>query len=131
MGRRKPNVIFLDTHVILWLYDALLDRLSDNAKNAIEHSDIMTSWLVKLELQYLHEIGRVRVKPAAIIDNLEQTIGLTLSSSSPANLIDAATKHSWTRDVFDRLLVADAEVHRAGLVTKDETIRQHFRSAIW
>lgn len=131
MGRRKPNVIFLDTHVILWLYDALLDRLSDNAKNAIENSDIMTSWLVKLELQYLHEIGRVRVKPAAIIDNLEQTIGLTLSSSSPANLIDAAMKHAWTRDVFDRLLVADAEVHRAGLVTKDETIRQHFRSAIW
>ena len=40
---------------------------------------MVISWMVELELQFLHEIGRLRVKPAEIIRHLSTQIGLRLS----------------------------------------------------
>lgn len=42
-----------------------------------------------------------------------------------------ALKESWTRDPFDRLIVANAKAAGAPLITKDERIRKHYRRAIW
>ena len=42
-----------------------------------------------------------------------------------------ALQEKWTRDPFDRLIVANAKAAGAPLVTKDEHIRKHYRRAIW
>ena len=61
---------FLDTHIILWLYQLSLELLSEEAKKAIEENDIFVSPIVVLELQYLFEIGRIRDDSQTIIEYL-------------------------------------------------------------
>lgn len=132
MARRPEPVVFLDTPIVAWLYDALVSKLSQPAQTAIEHSSALTvSPMVRLELQYLHEIGRILVPPAEILDELRQSIGLKESDPSLATVIRAALGITWTRDTFDRLIVAEARYENADLITKDARIREHYDRAIW
>ena len=131
MAKRKESLVYLDTHVVVWLYDALTDRLSQAAAEAIEDNDLVISRLVELELQFLHEIGRIRIKPAEIIKHLSNQIGLRLSDISLEQIVSAAMGMNWTRDVFDRLIAAESAVMDVPLITKDRTIRTHHKLSIW
>jgi len=53
---------YLDTQVMVWLCEGLIERLSPAAKMAIEESELVISPMVLLELEYLSEIKRI-VKP--------------------------------------------------------------------
>ena len=52
-------MIYLDTHVILWLYEGLIEKLSTHAVQLIEENDIIISPILQLELTYLHETKRI------------------------------------------------------------------------
>ena len=129
-GRKKP-VVYLDTHVVAWLYDALVDKLSNEARSAIDANELHISWMVKLELQNLYEIGRIRVSPDTIVDELKNSIGLRMSEISMERVMEVALRTAWTRDVFDRLITAESQVTGCGLVTKDAKIRKNHKLAIW
>lgn len=49
-------MIYLDTHVVVWLYAGLTAKLSDLAKLLINKHELYISPIVRLELQYLYEI---------------------------------------------------------------------------
>ena len=51
-------MVLLDTHIVVWLYDDQ-NQLSKKARAAIETNAIGISAISLLELQYLHEIGRL------------------------------------------------------------------------
>lgn len=53
-------MIYLDTHVVVWLYCGLTDKLSDLAKSLIDDHEVYVSAIVRLELQYLYEIKRIK-----------------------------------------------------------------------
>jgi PIN domain nuclease of toxin-antitoxin system len=131
MAKRKESLVYLDTHVVVWLYDALADRLSKAAAEAIENNDLVISRMVELELQFLHEIGRLRVKPAEIIRHLSSHIGLRLSDVGLEQIVRAALGINWTRDVFDRLIAAESAAMDIPLITKDRTIRAHHKLSVW
>ena len=131
MAKGKESLVYLDTHVVVWLYDALTDRLSKAAAEAIENNDLVISWMVELELQFLHEIGRLRVKPAEIIRHLSTQIGLRLSDVGLERIVREAAGMNWTRDVFDRLIAAESAAMNLALITKDRTIRAHHKLSIW
>jgi PIN domain nuclease of toxin-antitoxin system len=131
MAKRKESLVYLDTHVVVWLYDALTDRLSKAAAEAIEDNDVVISRMVELELQFLHEIGRLRVKPTEIIRHLSTQIGLRLSDVGLERIVRAATGMGWTRDVFDRLIAAESMAMDIPLITKDRAIRAHHKLSIW
>jgi PIN domain nuclease of toxin-antitoxin system len=131
MAKRKESLVYLDTHVVVWLYDALADRLSQAAARAIEDNDLVISWMVELELQFLREIGRLRVKPAEIIRHLSTRIGLRPSDVGLERIVRAAAGMDWTRDVFDRLIAAESAAMDVPLITKDRTIRAHHKLSIW
>ena len=63
MARGRQRISYLDTHVVAWLYEGLVEKLSSPARQAIEDSTLLFSPMVELELQYLHEIGRLTVPP--------------------------------------------------------------------
>jgi PIN domain nuclease of toxin-antitoxin system len=46
-------------------------------------------------------------------------------------VVEEALLHRWTRDPFDRLIVAQAAIESVRLLTKDRTIRRNFAGAIW
>ncbi len=131
MARNKPSIAYLDTHIVVWLYAGLTDRISDAARQAIEGNDLLISQLVRLELQYLFEIGRITARPDTIIKNLFTAIGLRVSETPLQQIIDQAIKINWTRDVFDRMLAAESMATGGGFITADVTIKSNFKLAIW
>ena len=131
MARNRQSVIFLDTHIAVWLYAGLIGKISKNAQQAIDTNEVIISPIVKLELQYLFEIGRIKVKPETIIKSLSQSIGLRMSETPLDQLVETALKLNWTGDVFDRLLVAEAKAVGSGFITADSTINAQFKNTVW
>jgi len=131
MGRSKASVAYLDTHIVVWLYAGLVEKLTENAKRTIEDNDVVISQLVKLELQYLFETGRIKVSPSKMIQALGRSIDLKISNCPLNEMIDQSIKISWTRDVFDRLLAAEVEATGGRFVTADATIRENLKQAVW
>lgn len=131
MARNRQSLVFLDTHIAVWLYAGLIKKLSDKAKHAIDTCDVLISPMVKLELQYLFEIGRITVKPDTIIKVLFKAIGLGVSETPLQQIIEEALKIRWTRDVFDRFLSAKATLVGGGFITADELIRSNLKVAVW
>lgn len=124
-------MIYLDTHVVVWLYAGKVDLLSPVAIERIEAEPLLISPIVQLELEYLQEIDRITVASALMVESLSQRIGLTLCDLPFADVVVESILQSWTRDPFDRLITAQAICRDAPLLTKDRHIQQHYHQAIW
>src|SRR3990167_1970573 len=118
-------MIYLDTHVMLWLYEGDVSRFSPKAKNTMNNKELMICPMVFMELQYLHEVGRSKIKADKIYRELNTQLDINLCETSFAKVVQHASKLKWTRDPFDRLIVAHAEINQFPLLTKDETIHRH------
>jgi PIN domain nuclease of toxin-antitoxin system len=126
------SLIYLDTHVLAWLYAGGGAALpSAPARRLEEAAEIRISPMVRLELQYLYEIGRVREPALPVLDALESALGLVVCSAPFSLVVREAEKLDWTRDPFDRLIVAQASVHEAPLLTRDGMIHEHYPHAVW
>ena len=115
-------MIYLDTHVVVWLYAGETERFSGKGRELIENHDLLVSPIVFLELQYLKEIKRITVEPALLLENLTSTIGLNICDKPFLQIVTEAITQNWTRDPFDRLIVATAAAGNALLLTKDTII---------
>ena len=124
-------MIYLDTHVVVWLYAGLTEKFSALARTLINEEDVYISPVVRLELQYLFEIDRVTVGPDAIVNDLGSRIGLQVCSRPFNRVVTQAIGQSWTRDPFDRLIVAQAALQDNILLSKDETILRNYAYARW
>ena len=124
-------MIHLDTHVVVWLFAGELDRLSKAACAAIEEEPLAICPIVTLEIEYLYEIGRLERPEEDIIGRLQARIGLRYCSTPWHEVVTQAVPLSWTRDPFDRLIVAAALAEDARLLTKDVVIRQNCARAFW
>ena len=60
-------MIYLDTHVVVWLYAGLTEKFSDPTRELINSHEITISPIVRLELQYLYE------KSQPLYNSLAQT----------------------------------------------------------
>jgi PIN domain nuclease of toxin-antitoxin system len=128
----RIEVTYLDTCVVVWLFGGERHKLSKMAIAGIQAEDeILISPAVVLELQLLHEIKRARTTALKVIERLSSEIGLAVCRLPFASVIESAVDLTWTRDPFDRLIVAHASANEAPLVTKDERIRRHYKRSIW
>lgn len=124
-------MIYLDTHVVVWLYTGLVDRFSNDIQMLLNEHDLLISPIVRLELQHLYEIKRVSVEAEGMITDLSQRIGLTICPKPFDAVVMRAAKLAWTRDPFDRILVAHASLNNSVLVSRDQTILAHYAHARW
>jgi PIN domain nuclease of toxin-antitoxin system len=124
-------VIHLDTNVVIWVATMQREHLSNPALQALSREPPIVSPIVVLELQLLHDIGRIPLHPEAVLEQLRSETGMTISPTGFERIISAARPLSWTRDPFDRLVCGAAIADGAGLITADRHIRQHLPSAIW
>jgi PIN domain nuclease of toxin-antitoxin system len=125
------NLIFLDTHVVVWLYSARTDLLSEKAKSEIENNSVLISPMVQLELQYLRETDRIVEASVNIISRLTLKIGLQVCRKEFPPIVAKALEFNWTRDPFDRIITAQAAINNTTLLTKDSSILSHYRFAVW
>lgn len=124
-------MIFLDTHALVWLYTGLIDKFSIPIQNKLETNPLFISPMVELELDCLFEINRTTVSGVDIVRYLNAHLGLEVSRIDFYQIVEEAQSLTWTRDPFDRLIVAHASVFQAPLITKDEKLHQHYPLAIW
>jgi PIN domain nuclease of toxin-antitoxin system len=84
-----------------------------------------------LELQYLYEIGRVKESANIIVSDLSDRIGLGVCEKDFNAIVSLAITKTWTRDPFDRMIVAHAELNNNILISKDPDILEHYTQARW
>ena len=124
-------MIYLDTHIAVWLYSGDFGRLSDLSKELINEQDIFISPIVILELQYLYEIKRITKKSNDVIADLSNRIGLEVCNKDFISIITKAANFKWTRDPFDRIIVSNAALGGDILVTKDLAMLNNYKHAKW
>jgi PIN domain nuclease of toxin-antitoxin system len=125
-------ICYLDTQVMVWLCERHLDRLTPGASAALEQSELLISPMVLLELEYLYELTRIVRPPQALLNQLETQMGLRLCDHPFPAIIQTALFENWTRDPFDRVIVAHARSNGyAPLVTSDEKIRENYPKTVW
>jgi PIN domain nuclease of toxin-antitoxin system len=124
-------VTHLDTHVVVWLYEGKIEKLSRPAAEQVKNDSLLISPAVVLELELLHEIHLITRTSQTIVDRLSSEIGLEVCGLPFAEVAQSAVHQKWVRDPFDRIIVAQAGVNEAALITKDEKIRHHYKRAVW
>ena len=124
-------MIYLDTHLVLWLYAGRLDLVSKEVLQALDKNDLYFSPIVELELQYLKESKKIKKFPSEIIEALHKEINLKICTKDFHGIIRESLGLHWTRDPFDRIMVAHASLNHNTLLTKDDTIRAHYKHAVW
>jgi PIN domain nuclease of toxin-antitoxin system len=124
-------IAYLDTHAVIRLADGR-PRIGREAARLIQKADLLVSPMVLVELEYLHEIGRLTLPAKDILRKLEREIGLRLCDQPFADVASAALDEKWTRDPFDRMIVAQAKVNGlAPLISSDESIAEHYPRTVW
>lgn len=121
----------LDTHVVVWLCAGLLEKIPPKIQLLLNNQTLYISQLVILELEYLFEIKRISANAKKSFDYLNQKIDLKLNQDKLESIINNSLLLNWTRDPFDRLIVANAMNKNTPLVTKDRTILKHYPHAVW
>jgi PIN domain nuclease of toxin-antitoxin system len=123
-------VTHLDTHVAIFV-SVRNDRRTRALRPRLESDEIVLSPIALLEMQFLYELGRLTETAEQIFDDLADRFEVRLAETPLQELAQDAMTHSWTRDPIDRLIVANATVDGADLLTFDEVIHDHFDRAVW
>jgi PIN domain nuclease of toxin-antitoxin system len=98
--------------------------------HSLDINDIRISPVVILELEYLYEIGRVRENSSIVIDYLSNKLDLEIDDCSFSDVIKFSVRESWTRDPFDRIIVAHARSKDAFLISKDSNMKKYYKKII-
>ncbi|MBI4756646.1 MAG: PIN domain nuclease [Betaproteobacteria bacterium] len=130
-SRAAAAEVHLDTHILVWLYADPLRAWPAEVRRLLETAALRYSPMARLELQYLREIGRLNVPPAALLAELATPLDLRECRQAFSAVVERAQSLHWTRDVFDRIIVAQASAAGARLVSRDVLIRKHFADAVW
>ena len=116
-------MLLLDTHVVIWwlegreLSTEVRDRIS--APSTPVHASMVNHW----EIAIKEALGKLRA-PASYVTTLDEESVPTLPVTLPH--VDALRALPLLhRDPFDRMLVAQAQVERLTLVTRDKRLRDY------
>ena len=125
-------IVYLDTNVITWLSQNKMNRISSEAQWVMRTADLLMSPMVLIELQYLYEIGRTKLPARDVQLKLAHETAVRMCDLSFPKVVDIAVHESWTRDPFDRMIVANAKANGlAYLISADEQIAKYYPRTIW
>jgi PIN domain nuclease of toxin-antitoxin system len=121
-------VIFLDTHVLIWMASDP-KRLSKKAREAIrearERTGVGIAAITLWELAWLAENGRIQIA-GSVESFVRETSSRVIVEPITPEIAAFAVQlpSSFPKDPADRLISATAMAEGAALVTADERIRQ-------
>ena len=113
-------MILLDTNALLWLGTG-----HRRARPLVGLKNLFVSPMTLLELQLLTEAGRLRLKRGVTIDSVSRDDRWLVDEPPAGRWFEEARSLGWTRDIFDRLIVAHALVRGFRLATGDAAILEH------
>jgi len=123
----ETAVILLDTHAVVWIAQG-----HRRARPLERLARLYFSPASLLEIQFLVEVGRLRLTPGSSSATLAGDDRWRLDEPPSAKWFETASESSWTRDPFDRLLVAHARLRGWKLATADDMILANLpASDVW
>jgi len=128
----RPLINYLDTQVATWLAEGNLARITQKAMRQMASATLLLSPMVILELEYMFEIGRSLRTARDMQQKLKSDLGVSVCQIGFSSIIHAALDENWTRDPFDRIIVAHAKANNFSyLISADRLIQQHYPRAVW
>lgn len=127
----RTHSVCLDTHAVVWIVAGQSEKIGAEARALIEQSELLISPAVTLELQFLYEIGRVRLPAVDALKVIQRGMPLRVADDPFEQVVEAALDESWTRDPFDRLIVAHARMLGVPLISRDRRIAAAFDQTRW
>lgn len=118
-------MILLDTSAVLWLHQG--HRRAGPLER--ESGRLYMSPASLLELQFLIEVGRLRTRARVAAGDLAEDNRWVVDDPPSADWFRIAVDVGWTRDPFDRLLVAHARLRGWRLATGDSELRERLGPA--
>ena len=122
---------FLDTHVAVYLATGQTRELGHRARQLIERAALFVSPAVRLELAFLADLRRITASADEVLGALAGDLGVRVAADPFDSIVAEAMAIGWTRDPFDRLIVATASLHRSPLITRDRRMLDNFADAVW
>ena len=113
--------IILDTHILLWSLLAP-KRLSVRERELIDDGEVLVSAATIWEIGIKTAIGRLNCNPQQILEAI-QPAGFEPLGITGLHAVIAASLPRLHADPFDRMLVAQAQVESALLVTRDTALQ--------
>lgn len=118
-------MILLDTNAVIWI-----DAGHRRVRRLLARGErLYVSPATLLELQFLHEAGRIRLRTGDVRWLLDDDRWL-VDEPPATRWFQWAADLSWTRDPFDRLLAAHVRLRRWRLATADGPMIEHLGPAI-
>lgn len=112
-------MILLDTNAVIWLTAG-----HRRARALLREPSLYVSPATLLELQFLQELGRIRLtggSPVALVHDDRWSVD---DPPASAWFLEAGDL-TWTRDPFDRLIVAHARLRGWRVATGDTALLTH------
>jgi PIN domain nuclease of toxin-antitoxin system len=116
-GAAETAVILLDTHAVIWIAQG-----HRRVQSLARLPRLYLSPVTLLEIQFLAEVGRLRLTAGRTPADLAGDDRWRLDDPPATKWFAAACEFTWTRDPFDRLLAAHARVRGWKLATADDLL---------
>jgi PIN domain nuclease of toxin-antitoxin system len=126
--------LLLDTHAFLWLMEEP-EKLSRKALKACQdrRNELYLSVVSAWEMQIKQQLGKLRLKASlrTIIQQQQEKNKLQILVVKLEHVLALANLPSHHGDPFDRLLIAQAQVEGAFLVSSDPLVTQYPVKVWW
>jgi PIN domain nuclease of toxin-antitoxin system len=125
--------LLLDTHVFIW-WDSDPARLSAPALAALRDpaNEVWLSVASVWEMVIKAQLGKLTLRlPLADIVRRQQGNGLQVLPVTLAHALAVEGLPALHKDPFDRMLIAQANVEGAELVSADQVVRQYPVRVLW
>jgi len=117
-------VILLDTNALIWLEQG---HARSRVLQELERQPYVSPATL-LELEFLIEVGRIRLR-GGTLERLANDDRWLVDDPPAAAWFNQAIDLSWTRDPFDRLLVAHARLRGWRFATADAALLKRLKPA--
>jgi PIN domain nuclease of toxin-antitoxin system len=126
--------LLLDTHTFLW-WDSEPSRLSSRALVLCQDraNTVLLSVVSVWEMQIKSQLGKLKlsVPLAEVVETQRQTNNVEVMSITLAHVLALENLPTPHKDPFDRLLIAQANVEGAMLVSDDPIFEEYPVKVIW
>jgi PIN domain nuclease of toxin-antitoxin system len=126
--------LLLDTHTFIW-WDSAQEKLSTRVLNLCKDQAniLMLSVASVWEMQIKHQLGKLSLKLpiATIIETQQKTNGIEIIPIQLTHVLSLENLPLHHRDPFDRLIIAQANVEGAIVVSCDSVFKHYSVNVTW
>ena len=126
--------LLLDTHTFIW-WDSEPQRLSQQVLKMCQDPDnvLLASVASLWEMQIKLQLGKLKLnKPLTELVSGQQAINnIDILDVKLEHILALAKLPSHHKDPFDRLLIAQADIEEAILVSKDQVFTKYEVRVVW